>query len=177
MTTAKKATANTAATSAESVVAAGKETVEKMTKVGQETMQKNIDQAISMTKENVEKSTQSVMKSYDEYSKLAQGNYDAMSKSYGLFAKGFEDVSKAWAAFTQTSIDATVAYGKDAMAAKTVNELVDLNSSFSKAQFDSFVAEGTKISEMTVKTTNEAIAPLKARVDETVETLSKPIAA
>ena len=55
--------------------------------------------------------------------------------------------------------------------------MVDLQNTFAKTRFDSFIAESAKISEMTVKTTNEAIAPLKARVDETVETLSKPIAA
>ena len=174
MTTTKKTATSTPA---DSVLSAGKETVEKMAKVGQETMQKNFDQVIEMSKGNIEKQTQSVMKSYDEANKLAQANYDAMNKSFGVFTKGFEDVSKAWAKFTQSSIDATVAYSKDAMAAKTVNELVDMNSTFTKAQFDAFVSESAKISEMTVKTTNEAIAPLKARVEKTVETFAKPMAA
>lgn len=172
--TANKKTASSTTTSADSVLSAGKETVEKMTKVGQETMQKNFDQAIEMSKGNIEKQTESVMKSYDEANKLAQANYDAMSKSFGMFTKGFEDVSKAWAKFTQSSFDATVAFSKDAMAAKTINELVDMNSTFTKVQFDAFVSESTKISEMTVKTTNEAIAPLKALVDET---FAKPMAA
>ena len=176
MTTTKK-TASATNNAADSVMSAGKETVEKMTKVSQETLQKNFDQAIEMSKGNFEKQTQSVMKSYDEINKLAQANYEAMNKSLGLFSKGFEEVSKAWAAFTQSSIDATVAYSKDAMAAKTVNELVDMNSTFSKAQLDAFVSESAKISEMTVKTTNEAIAPLKARVEKTVETFAKPMAA
>ena len=86
MTTTKKTATST---SADSVLSAGKETVEKMAKVCQETMQKNFDQAIEMSKGNIEKQTQSVMKSYDEANKLAQANYDAMNKSFGVFTKGF----------------------------------------------------------------------------------------
>ena len=93
MSTAKKTAP--AATPVDSVVAAGKDTVEKMTKVTQETAQKNFDKAIGMTKENVDKASEAVMKGYDEATKLAQGNYDAMSKSFDIATKGFEDVSKA----------------------------------------------------------------------------------
>ena len=148
-----------------------------MTKIGQETAQKNLEQAVTMAKQNVEKASQTVFKGYDQFNTLAQGNYDAVSKSFGIVSKGFEGVSKAWMAFTQSTVDSTVDFGKQVLAAKSLNEVVDMQSSFTKSTFDSFIAEGTKISEMSVKTASQAIEPLKARVDETVETLSRPLAA
>ena len=39
------------------------------------------------------------------------------------------------------------------------------------------LAETSRLQELTTKVTNEALAPLNARVTATVETLSKPIAA
>jgi phasin family protein len=167
----------TAATPVDAAVSASQETLEQMTKIGQETAQKNLEQAVTMAKENVEKASQTVFKGYDQFNTLAQGNYDAVSKSFGIVSKGLEDVSKAWMAFTQTTVDSTVGFGNQVLAAKSLNEVVDMQNTFTKSAFDAFVAEGTKISEMSVKTASQAIEPLKARVDETVETLSRPLAA
>jgi phasin family protein len=164
------------ATPVDAAVAAGKETIENVTKITTETSQKNMDQAMTVAKENMEKASQAAFKGYDQFTTLAQGNYDAVSKSFGVLTKGVEDVTKAWFAYGQTSVDATVELSKKVMGAKSVNEVVDLQNDFAKTAFDTFVAESTKISEMSVKTANEAIEPIKARVDETVETFSKAAA-
>lgn len=173
--TTKKTTAS--ATPVDAAVSAGKETLEQMTKIGQDAAQKNMEQAMSMTKDHVEKASQTLFKGYDQFNTLTQGNYEAVSKSFGIWSKGLEDVSKAWVAFTQGSVDSTMAFGKQVLGAKSLNEVVDLQNTFTKSAFDSFVAESTKISELSVKTASEAIEPIKARVDETVETLSRPLAA
>ena len=173
--TTKKTTAS--ATPVDAAVTAGKETLEQMTKIGQDAAQKNMEQAMSMAKDNVEKASQTLFKGYEQANTLAQGNYEAVSKSFGIWSKGLEDVSKAWAAYTQGTVDSTMSFSKQVLGAKSLNEVVDLQNTFTKSAFDSFVAESTKISELSVKTASEAIEPIKARVDETVETLSRPIAA
>lgn len=165
------------ATPVDAAVAASKETIEQIAKIGQDAAQKNMEQAMSMAKENAEKASQTLFNSYGQINTLAQGNYEAVSKSFGILSKGMEDVSKAWAAYTQGTVDSTMAFGKQVLGAKSLNEVVDLQNTFTKSAFDSFVAESTKISEMSVKTASEAIEPLKARVDEAVETLSRPLAA
>ncbi len=175
MATTKKTTASTA-TPVDAAVAAGKETIENMTKITQETGQKNFDQVVSVAKENMEKASAAAFKGYDEFATYSQANVDAVTKSFGILTKGLEDVSKAWFAYSQSSVDAGVDFSKKVLGAKSVNEVVDLQNDFAKASFDSFVAESTKISEMSVKTANEAIEPIKARVDETVETFSKAAA-
>ncbi len=70
-----------------------------------------------------------------------------------------------------------MAFGTQVLGAKSLNEVVDLQNTFTKGAFDAFVAESAKISELSVKTASEAIQPLKARVDQTVETISRPLAA
>lgn len=162
-----------AKTSVDTAVAAGKETFEKMTKVSQETAEKNMEQAAKMAKDNVEKASEAVFKGYDQLSTLAQGNYDAINKSFGIVSKGVETATKAWFAYTQSATDAGLAFSKKVMSAKSLNEVVDMQNDFTKNSLDTFVAESTKISELSVKTANEAIEPIKARVDETVETFAK----
>src|SRR3546814_14310410 len=70
-----------------------------------------------------------------------------------------------------------MAFGKQVLGAKSLNEVVDLQNTFTKSAFDAFVAESTKISELSVKTASEAIEPIKARAAEAVEPLSRPHAA
>jgi len=60
--------------------------------------------------------------------------------------------------------------------AKSVQDFVELQSDWAKRAFEGYVAETTKISEMAVKTTNEAVAPIQSRVDELVQTYAKPAA-
>src|SRR3546814_20907428 len=67
-----------------------------------------------------------------------------------------------------------MAFGKQVLGAKSLNEVVDLQNTFTKSAFDAFVAESTKISELSVTTASEAIEPIKARVDEAVQTMSRP---
>ncbi len=165
-----------AATPVDAAVAAGKETLENVTKITQETTAKNFEQAVSVTKENMDKASEAAFKGYDQYSAFTKAHYDAVAKSFDILSKGFEDVSKAWYDYTKTSVDAGVDFSKRVMGAKSVNEVVDLQNDFAKTSFDSFVAESTKLSEMTVKTANEAIEPIKARVDETIETISEAAA-
>ncbi|NQW10684.1 MAG: phasin family protein [Alphaproteobacteria bacterium] len=157
----------------DAAVAAGKETFEKMTKVGQETAEKNMEQATKMAKENAEKASEAVLKGYDQFTTLAQGNYDALNASFGIVTKSVEGMTKAWFAYTQSTTDAGLAFSKKVMGAKSLNEVVDLQNDFAKRSLDTFVAESTKISELSVKTANEAIEPIKARIDQTVETLVK----
>jgi phasin family protein len=168
----KKTTASNA-TPVDAAVAAGKETIEKMTKLTQETGQKNFEQAVTVAKDNMEKASAAAFKGYDQFDSYSQANYDALTMSFGIVTKGFEDVSKAWFAYTQTSVDAGVDFSKKVIGAKSVNEIVDLQNDFAKSSFESFVAESTKLSEISVKTANEAIEPIKARVDETVVSISK----
>ncbi len=52
------------------------------------------------------------------------------------------------------------------MAGKTVNEALDLQSGFTRASFDSVVAQGAKLTEMTLKTANESLAPLQDQVKQ-----------
>jgi phasin family protein len=66
---------------------------------------------------------------------------------------------------------------KALMGAKTLREAVDLQTDLAKSNFDKFIAESTKLSEMSVKVANEAFEPINARVNVAVEKLLKPIAA
>jgi phasin family protein len=137
----------------------------------------NLEGAVKVQKEQFEKATAQILKSYEEVAATTKENVEAVVASSTIVAKGAEEAGKAVAAFTQTSAETAVANGKAALAVKTINELFELQSSFFKSSVETFVAESSKLQELTVKIANDAAAPIAARVNATVEKLAKPISA
>ncbi|MSP90171.1 MAG: phasin family protein, partial [Alphaproteobacteria bacterium] len=108
---------------------------------------------------------------------LSKDNVDAMVKAGSIAAKGYETLNTAWMQFAQAQVDQTVGHVKALMQVKSLKDAVDLQNSFAKARFDAMVAESTKFSDLSVKTANEAIQPIQARINTAVEKMLTPIAA
>lgn len=137
------------------------------------TAKQNLEGLVKAQQEQMEKASAQVMKGYEELTALTKGNVDALVQSGTVVAKGAEEAGKQVAAFTQSSLEKGVSNAKSMLAVKTIQELVELQKAYTKASFDAFVSESTKMQELTVKVANEALAPLSARVNATVEVLSK----
>ncbi len=159
----------------EDVATQAKDHFEGIVKASQEQAQKHFDQSVAATKEQVEKASAQLLKSYEEYSAFNKATVDALVKSSSVVVKGAEDINKELVAFAQASFDKSVATGRALLSAKSINEVVDLQNAHAKQSLDALVAEVTKLQELSVKLTNEAFAPLNARVNAAVETFAKPI--
>ena len=165
------------AENAETVAKTGQETVEGVVKAGSEAAAKQYEQAVTLTKEQVEKTSSAVFQGYDEISAINQQNIDAMVKSSTIFAKGFEEISKEFFSFTQTALEMNVANTKALLGAKSIKDVVDLQSEIARKSFGSALAESAKLTEMSVEVSNKAFKPLQDQVNVTVEKMSKPLAA
>ncbi len=172
MTTKAKA-ARAESKQAAQAVAAGKETVEQVVKASTETY----GQAVTMTKEQVEKASQSLMEGYGEMTALSQKNVEAMVQAGNVWAKSAESIGKAYFNLAQVSAEAGVEAAQAMFAAKTLKDVVDVQTGYTKASIDTFVAEGKKINDMTVKAANEALEPIQSQVNDTIKTILKQPAA
>lgn len=128
-------------------------------------------------REQIEKASQTAYKSYEEMTKLQKDNWDAIVASSQIWAKGAEVVGKAWMTLAQDTLENAATTAKALVGVKSLREAVDLQTDFAKGNFDKLVAEGTKMSETVVKVANDAMEPITARVNVTVEKMFKPIAA
>lgn len=145
----------------EKSIAAVREGIEKATK-GLETSQAKL-------KEGVEKA----VKTSEEFLSFSQGNLEAYIKSAQIYATGFQDLSKHLAASSKASLEESVAFSKSLMGVKSVKEAVDLQTGFAKSSIEKAVAESNKLTDATVKLTEQAIAPITARISLAVETFGK----
>lgn len=154
-------------TPVEVAVEAGKETVESAAA--------GYEQAVAMTKKQVEKSSKAVTEGYGDIAALGKENVEAAITSGTIMAKGFEILGKEIASFAQQSVEGNVAATTAIFGAKSLNEFVDLQNDYARKNFDQFVAESTKLTELSVKVANEALAPIQARVNLAVEQLTKSV--
>lgn len=169
---ASKSTAKVAAATAETVDAAA-----SVSKAATDPMNRNLEQAVAYTKEKVEKMNKQVFTAFDDVATFHKDNVEAFVTSSTILAKGLEAVSKELLSFHQSQYENGVSAAKALGGVKSLKELVDLQAAFAKASFDAFLAEATKVSESGMKIVNEASEPLTARVNATVEKLSKAKAA
>ena len=109
------------------------------------------------------------MKNYDDIVAFNQDNFDAFVASSTAAAKGFEELTKQYVAFASASVEDAITAGKKIVAAKTVNEAIDLQTKIAKDSWEKAIAEGQKITEISTVIFKDASAPLSERVQATVD--------
>jgi phasin family protein len=119
-----------------------------------------MEQVAAKSKEAVEAS----MKSLDELNDMARANIDALIASARVATTGVEQVMNHLTEVSKKSFEDTTAMVKGLTAAKTPNELMQMQSDFAKAQFDSAVAEYSKLTEMMVKLAGDVMEPVQNQV-------------
>lgn len=109
---------------------------------------------------------------YDALTAFGNGNVEAVAKAGAIVAKGFEEISQSVVELGQRNLESSVALAKAAFGMTTLRQLVDLQTGFAKDSFERLVAEGSRLSDISFKTADAAMKPLKARVAQAIEKLS-----
>jgi phasin family protein len=157
--------------------AANKETFETVLQAGTQATTRGYEQAVAIAQEQVEKASETLFKRYDEAASFGKDNVDAYVHSSAALARGVESMGKELMGIAQSTLEANVATTKALLGARSVRELIDLQTEFSRSRFDSLLAESAKLTELSLSLANEAIEPIQARLNATVEKLTKPVVA
>lgn len=132
-----------------------------------------MEQIAAKSKEAVEHS----MKSLDEMTEMARGNVEALLASARAASAGIESIAAHIGEVSKKSFEEVSVAMKAISSAKTPNEMMQLQSDFAKTQFDSSVAEMSKLTEMMMKLAGEVFEPMQNRIaiatDKVKTTLAK----
>ena len=120
-------------------------------------------------KEGVEKA----MKTAEELVAFNQGNIEALMKSSQIWATGVQDLSKHFAAAAQASLGESISAFKALTSVKSLKDAFELQSSFARAAMEKSLAESGKLTDASFKLTEQALAPITARVTVAVEKFGK----
>jgi hypothetical protein len=146
-------------------------------KAGQEQVQTHIDATVAATRDQVETASARMLKSYDEAAVFSKSNVEALLQAGAIAGEGAGTIGKEVVACARSSMDATLAAGKAALSASSPAQLADVHSAFLKASLDAWFGQAVRVSELSMTVTREALAPLGARLNAALESLSRPVAA
>jgi phasin family protein len=120
-------------------------------------------------KEGVEKA----MKTAEELVAFNQGNLEAMMKCGQIWTSGMQDLSKHFAAAAQASLDDGMTALKAVTSAKSLKDAFEAQSTYARAALEKSLAESGKLTDASFKLTEQALAPITARVSVAVEKFAK----
>jgi phasin family protein len=148
---------------AEPVATMAVETVASPLKDGFASATASFEATQAKMKEGVEKA----MKTAEELVAFNQANIEAVMKSSQIWVTGVQDLSKHMAAAAQASAF------KALTSVKSLKDAFELQSSFARTAMEKSLAESTKLTDASFKLTEQALAPITARVTVAVEKFAK----
>ena len=125
------------------------------------------------TQAQVKQGMEKAMKTAEELVSFSQGNFEAILKSSQIWAAGMQDLSKQVAATAQASFDETMSTFKALTSVKSLKDAMDLQAGLARATMEKTLAESGKLTDASFKLTEQAIAPITARVTLAVEKFAK----
>ncbi len=178
--TAGKAGKAGAAKPVEAAVAAGAEAVETVVKAGAQVAAKVYEKAVAMGREQAETAVKAgvdAFKGYDELAGFGKDNVEAVMKSGAIMARGAQAFNDVWLGLARASVEDAVGAANALFGCKTLPEMVEVQTGLAQVQYENFVAESRRLSDMSARLAENAAAPITERVTVAVKTFTKPLAA
>ena len=131
-----------------------KTTVEKFTTAGNQAFKDQIEKSLS---------------ALGEINTHSKKNLEAVVASVTAATKGAETLGAQAMAYSKKSMEDHVAAAKSLSGAKSVQEVVELQTAWAKSAFEAYVAQMTKASETVAASVKESFSPINERVTALVE--------
>jgi len=160
----------------EGAVAASAATVAKSVDATVTNLKGDLNKAaadIEITQTKITVGMEKAMKSAEDFVAFGQGNLEAYMKASQIWTAGMQDLSKQFAATAQASFTDTIASFKAFSGVKSLKDAVDLQTSFARAAIEKSVTESGKLTDASLKLTEQAMAPITERVTLAVEKFAK----
>jgi phasin family protein len=127
------------------------------------------------TQAKVKEGMEKAMKTAEEVLAFSQGNLEAMVKSGQIWAAGVQDIGRQLAATAQASFDETMSTFKAISSAKSLKDAFDLQASLARSTLEKTVSESGKLTDASMKLTEQVMAPLTARVSVAMDKFGKAV--
>ncbi|HEY0525437.1 MAG TPA: phasin family protein [Stellaceae bacterium] len=113
---------------------------------------------------------------YAEIVDLAPGHIEAAVQANAALAKALEQANKELMGLAQSSMENATNAAKALFGARTLSDVVAVNSSYAKSTFDTLVAGSAKLSEIGAEAAQATLRPINARVQATFKAFGNPLA-
>jgi len=122
---------------------------------------------------NVNDLTRTFTKALEDMNTLMSSYVSAATKSNAAAWQGIEDLTRNMGGLVQDTVTRTISAYSTLASAKSPQEAAETHSDFLKDSFDSVIAGGSKLSEISMRTAQGAIEPLAQHTNETMGAVMK----
>ena len=133
-----------------------------------------VEEFTNEAQKSVEQGVEKMAESMEDLASFNQNNMEAMMAASKRAAKAAEDINAELAAFTKKSYEDSMAAAKEMTSAKSVSELFEKQTNFTKSMMEAFLAQSTKMNELATSAGKECFEPLGQRVNASTEMFKTP---
>jgi len=142
-------------------------------KTAAKTVKQVAEETAAVTNDAVKEGFSRSMTPFAEMNSVSKQAFDAWMESATVASRGVEALNGHVLAYAKKSMEDSVAAAKSLSGAKSLKDVVDIQTTFAKSSFDSYVKEMTKLSEFAQSVSKDAIKPLSERASA-VATMFQP---
>ncbi len=124
---------------------------------------KTVEEFTAEAQKTMENSVEKMTKSIEDAASFGRQNMDAMVAASKRAAKAAEEMNAEIAAFAKRTYEDGLAAAKEMTAAKSMTELFEKQTAYTKTMMESMMAEASKLTEMATTASKECYEPLSER--------------
>lgn len=118
-------------------------------------------------KDGIEKS----LTAMNELNAFHKNSVEAVIASATTASKGFEELNALAAGYAKKSVEDSMSAAKALASAKSVQEVIEIHSDYTKASLEAYLAEVNKVSDHVSSMMKDSLKPLNERFAAAVELL------
>jgi len=134
-----------------------------------ETAKSTIEQMTTASNTAFKDGVEKTLAAINEANSLSKKNIEALVASVTAAAKGAETIGAQTMALSKKTFDDQVAAARTLASAKSLQDVVELQSSFTRTFLESYIAEVGKLTDTVSASVKDSMKPLNQRVTDIVE--------
>ena len=109
-----------------------------------------------------------MMKNFDDMQKLGKDNLDATMKSFGALTKSTQAIMVEMTDYSKKSFEEGSTAIEKLFGAKTLENVVEIQTDYAKSSYETLIAEATKIGELFTDFAKEAYKSFESNLTKAV---------
>lgn len=104
-----------------------------------------------------------MIKNFDEIQSAGKEQFDAAVASATALTKGFQTIATELADYSKKSFEDGSAVFEKAMAAKSIDKAMEIQTTYAKSAYESYVSQLNKIGELYMNAAKDAYKPFESQ--------------
>lgn len=134
-----------------------------------ETLQSTADRFSTAGNQAFKDGVEKTLTALNDINALSKSNLEAVVESLTAATKGAETVGAQALAFSKKNWDDAVTAAKTLSGAKSVQEVIELQSSYAKTSMEAYVSEMNQLTQILSASFKDTFKPINARMTAAVE--------